>query len=180
MLPNTAEAQKDVDMNPQTASPPTLAQIGFPYAADSYATDSYHATQQGYESYSVHLALDPTLQTQSQGGQLATGSSHIPHTFNPSLASRNNEYHEHHGMEPATDAQVTPAPSMGPPTRPRKRKAPTLHADAWEPYKARIVELHVEQKLPLKKVKETIEQESGFIAEYVTLLEVEQTRLSVC
>ena len=50
----------------------------------------------------------------------------------------------------------------------RKRKAPTLRVDAWEPYKARIIELHIEQGLPLGKVKDTIEKEFGFTAEYVS------------
>lgn len=59
---------------------------------------------------------------------------------------------------------------MGPPIRPRKRKAPTLHANAWEPYKARIVELHITQGVPLKEVKEHVEKEFGFVAEYVSLL----------
>lgn len=54
---------------------------------------------------------------------------------------------------------------MDTPTRPRKRKAPTLQAEAWEPYKARILELHITQKLPLKLVKEAIESEYGFTAE---------------
>jgi hypothetical protein len=42
-----------------------------------------------------------------------------------------------------------------------------LTADAWNPYKDRIVELHIEQNLPLSKVKETMEKEFGFTAEYV-------------
>ncbi|KAF2807249.1 TPR-like protein [Mytilinidion resinicola] len=58
-----------------------------------------------------------------------------------------------------------PTTSMGPPTKPRKRKAPTLRADAWEPYKARIVELHIARKLPLPEVKKRIEEEFGFTAE---------------
>ncbi|EON63691.1 hypothetical protein W97_02919 [Coniosporium apollinis CBS 100218] len=58
-----------------------------------------------------------------------------------------------------------PTTIMGPPTNPRKRKAPTLRAEDWEPYKARIIELHIKQKLPLRKVKDTIESELGFKAE---------------
>lgn len=57
---------------------------------------------------------------------------------------------------------------MGPPDRPRKRKAATLRADDWEPYKKRILDLHIEQKMPLRKVKELIEEKYGFKAEYVT------------
>ncbi|OCK87054.1 TPR-like protein [Cenococcum geophilum 1.58] len=54
---------------------------------------------------------------------------------------------------------------MGPPTRPRKRKAPTLRASDWEPYKARIVELHIMEKRPLQEVREAIKMEFGFTAE---------------
>ena len=59
---------------------------------------------------------------------------------------------------------------MGPPAQPRKRKAPTLHADAWEPYKHRILELHVAQGLSLLEVRQKIEDEYGFKATYVVPL----------
>ncbi|RGP64701.1 kinesin light chain 2 [Fusarium sporotrichioides] len=62
------------------------------------------------------------------------------------------------------DAELTET-SMGPPPKRRKRKAPTLRAKDWEPYKARILELYDEQKLPLPKVKIMIEEEFGFTAE---------------
>jgi hypothetical protein len=52
----------------------------------------------------------------------------------------------------------------------RKPKAPTLRAHDWEPYKPRILELHIDQKLPLLEVKAKIEQEFGFKAEYVRAL----------
>lgn len=52
----------------------------------------------------------------------------------------------------------------------RKRKAPTLRADDWEPYKSRIVQLHITQGLSLNKVKGMITEEFGFAAEYVTIL----------
>ena len=66
-----------------------------------------------------------------------------------------------------SDVQDIAAPPIPPPTKTRKRKAPTLTADTWNPYKDRIVELHIEQNLPLSKVKETMEKEFGFTAEYV-------------
>jgi hypothetical protein len=56
----------------------------------------------------------------------------------------------------ASDADVqliTPQPN------PRKRKAPTLRNDDWEPVKARVIELHITEKLPLPEVKERVEQE---------------------
>ncbi|UZP36506.1 hypothetical protein NXS19_004322 [Fusarium pseudograminearum] len=62
------------------------------------------------------------------------------------------------------DAELTATP-MGPPPKSRKKKAPTLRAKDWEPYKARILELHDEQNLPLPRVKTMIEEEFEFIAE---------------
>jgi hypothetical protein len=59
---------------------------------------------------------------------------------------------------------------MRPPDRPRKRKAATLRADDWEPYKKRILDLHIEQKRPLPEVRQTIKKEYGFEAEYVASL----------
>jgi hypothetical protein len=56
---------------------------------------------------------------------------------------------------------------MGPPPKSRKRKAPTLREDDWEPVKARVIELHVTQNLPLPEVKKIVEDElksRGFTA----------------
>ena len=57
--------------------------------------------------------------------------------------------------------------SMGPPTRPRKRKAGTWKAEDWEPRRPFIKRLHIDQGLPLKEVKNRMESEFGFKAEYV-------------
>lgn len=62
------------------------------------------------------------------------------------------------------DVHVQP---MAPPPNPRKRKAPTLRLDEWEPVKARVIELHITQNLPLPEVKKMVEEEfksSGFTA----------------
>jgi hypothetical protein len=63
------------------------------------------------------------------------------------------------------NAELTAAP-MAPPPKRRKKKAPTLRAKDWEPYKNRILELHITQKLALPKVKTMIEEEFNFTAEY--------------
>lgn len=79
-----------------------------------------------------------------------------------------------------SDAELT-ATATGPTPKRRKKKAPTLRAKDWERYKARILELHDTQNLPLPKVKEMIEEEFGFVAEYgiiITLL-VTQNQLTV-
>jgi len=53
--------------------------------------------------------------------------------------------------------------------RPRKKKASTLRESDWEPYKDRIIQLHVVEKRSLPELRILIEQEFGFIAEYVGL-----------
>ncbi|KAL6922334.1 hypothetical protein FSHL1_006297 [Fusarium sambucinum] len=70
----------------------------------------------------------------------------------------------HQNTVPLSDAELTETP-MGPPPKRRKRKAPTIRAKEWEPYKARILDLHDEQKFSLPKVKTMIEEEFGFTAE---------------
>lgn len=143
-------------MHPPT-DPPLLAPAGL-----SYPAQNFYVPWQAYEPYGVHFALDSASQAQPQGGQLTTGQSYILQSLDPSPAPRS---HERNGTVSTSDSQDIPAIPMGPPTRPRKRKAPTLRADAWEPYKARIIELHITQKLPLRKVKEIVKEESGFTAE---------------
>jgi hypothetical protein len=63
---------------------------------------------------------------------------------------------------------------MRPPDRPRKRKAATLRDDDWEPYRERILDLHIEQNMPLRKVKQLIEDKYGFKAEYVASVRARQ------
>jgi len=56
----------------------------------------------------------------------------------------------------AGDVDMQP---IAPQPNPRKRKAPTLRNDDWEPVKTRVIELHIAKKLPLPEVKETVERE---------------------
>ncbi|KAJ4341733.1 hypothetical protein N0V95_007125 [Ascochyta clinopodiicola] len=77
--------------------------------------------------------------------------------------------------KPMFAAPTMSAASMSMETQPRKRKAPTLRADAWEPYKSRILELHITQKRPLAEVKEMIKQEYQFVPEYVIPLRTKQS-----
>lgn len=149
-------------MNPSTANPPVFDQTNL-----SYSVQSPYVSQKVYESYSSHFALDSlALRTQPIDVQVTTGQGSISHLFNPHPALNINEPHN---TESFSDTQTMPAITMGPPTKSRKRKAPTLRADAWEPYKARIVELHITQGIPLREVKEKIKEEFGFTAQYVSL-----------
>jgi hypothetical protein len=72
-----------------------------------------------------------------------------------------------HQLQIADGTNSVPVQPMAPPPKPRKRKAPTLRRDKWEPVKARAIELHISQKLPLPEVQKTVEEEfksSGFTA----------------
>lgn len=134
--------------------------------APSYPMPSHNVPDQAFGLYGDDSSLKyPALDTVPTFRQLASTHSYGPHSCDPSPASYD---YQPLNFQPPGDTRDTAAPSMGPPTRTRKRKAPTLHADAWEPYKARIIELHVEQGLPLGKVKDTIEEEFAFTAEYVS------------
>jgi hypothetical protein len=97
-------------------------------------------------------------------GLLASSQTVTSQSFNLSPAPHTSQ--PHHGLETTSSFQNIVRTSMGPPTRTRKRKAPTLRAEDWEPYKARIIELHIQQDLPLQEVKDAIQIEFGFEAKY--------------
>ncbi|KAF2736992.1 hypothetical protein EJ04DRAFT_395129, partial [Polyplosphaeria fusca] len=117
-------------------------------------------------------------QAQLSSGQVATMQNYTPHLFGLSTAHSSHARFDigfagniqSVSMPALTSASVSSVPTappspMGPPARPRKRKALTLRADDWEPYKERILDLHIVQKLSLPKVKQMIEDEYGFKAE---------------
>lgn len=149
-------------MNPWPTDLPGLGEL-----AASYLTQIPDATQ-AHESYDTLFALDG-LPSQVQGleRQVTAGQDHVSHPLNMSQGIRYNGGSSH-------DAQALSATSMGPPTKTRRRKAPTLRAEDWEPYKARILELHVTQGLPLPTVKEKIKEEFGFSAEYDAFFKLRQ------
>lgn len=125
-----------------------------------------YASEQVYEHYGNALELNGSaLQMQLQDGRVTPSQIHVAHSFDPSPALYT---HAANNTGSFGDTRITPTIPMGPPTRPRKRKAPTLRASDWEPYKARIVELHIMEKRPLQEVREAIKMEFGFTAEYVS------------
>ena len=65
----------------------------------------------------------------------------------------------------SNSTNVRVSSSAEPPASMRKRKAPTLRDADWEPHKARIIELHIDQRRPLLEVRATMERESGLSAE---------------
>jgi hypothetical protein len=121
-----------------------------------------------FELYGEVPALeDPALEPIHSLGQLPSSDNYMLHSFNSSPLPNPSTST---GEQAPSDAQNVVITSMGPPSKPRKPKAPTLRADDWEPYKARIIELHIEQNVPLPKVRDIIEQEFNFKAEYVQSL----------
>lgn len=90
---------------------------------------------------------------------------YVSHTLESILPSSSND--KQHNLQLCTTGLGTASSSMDPPPKKRKRKAPTLHADVWDPYKSRILELHTSQGLSLKEVQKIIKAETGFSAKYV-------------
>lgn len=130
-----------------------------------------------YGSYGVDQTSAFTLQVQLSGGQVGGMQNHALHPFNlstahPSYAQFDKGFggNGQSASASASAAPAEPALPIGPAARPRKRKAPTLRADDWEPYKKRILDLHIVQKLSLPKVRQIIEKEYSFKAEYVAPL----------
>jgi hypothetical protein len=150
---------------------------GHPFLLHSYTQqppDSRPSNEHpGIADIFSHDYVPLSLPFQVQEGFLS-GPAAQPYSGTATLHQSDfNEYHTFSGLIPninATTPQSQPSPSsdpanslvgqsMPPPTQSRKRKAPTLHGDDWEPVKARVIELHIEQKLPLPKVKEIVEEE---------------------
>ena len=134
----------------------------------SYLAQNHSTADQAFEFHGNNSVLeDRASEMPPPLGQLASTHNYVSNSFDPSPAPYTSQPQN---FPPFNETKDKTAPSMGPPTKTRKRKAPTLHADDWEPYKARIIELHIEQDppLPLREVKDTIETEFGFVAEYAS------------
>lgn len=130
----------------------------------SYLAQNQRPSSQGTEPYGMYSMLEePASDTLLSAAQPAYTDSQLSHhPFDPHPAPYAAQSHH---VQPFSDIQDTPVLSMGPPTKTRKRKAPTLRREAWDPYQDRIKELHITQRLPLREVKDIIEKEFGFIAE---------------
>jgi hypothetical protein len=149
---------------------PDLAPADLPQLETSHTGQHHYLIPQAYGLDGVDGASVFTLQAQYPGGRVATTQDHAARPFNLSTVLPGYTQHD---AEFATNGQLWSAVSAGPaspmglPTQPRKRKARTLRADDWEPYKKRILDLHIAQRLPLSKVRQMIEEEYGFKAQYV-------------
>lgn len=94
--------------------------------------------------------------------------THQDHAFHYLHIPQDSLIQEPQDAGPLVDFDGSLVFSMGPPPKRRKKKAPTLRAKDWEPYKSRILDLHDTQRLSLETVKNMIETEFGFTATYVT------------
>ncbi|EXL56119.1 hypothetical protein FOCG_03815 [Fusarium oxysporum f. sp. radicis-lycopersici 26381] len=110
----------------------------------------------------------PAPHEQAPGGQFIADQNHLYAPPNPAFDSfiqGLQDTSSTDNMDGLGAAQITPTPITGPPRKSRKKKAPTLRDEDWEPFKDRILELYETQKLPLEKVKTMIEEEFGFTAQ---------------
>ncbi|KAH7204599.1 hypothetical protein DER44DRAFT_429573 [Fusarium oxysporum] len=110
----------------------------------------------------------PAPHEQALGGQFIADQNHSyapPDPAFDSFIQGLQDASSTDNMDGLGAAQITPTSTTGPPRRSRKKKAPTLRDEDWEPFKDRILELYETQKLPLEKVKNMIEEEFGFTAQ---------------
>ncbi|KLO88867.1 uncharacterized protein LW93_12282 [Fusarium fujikuroi] len=112
----------------------------------------------------------PAPHEQALDGQLVADQSHShapPNPFSNVFIQELQNASSSYNMNDlgAAAAQITPTPTTGPPRKSRKKKAPTLRDEDFEPFKDRILELYETQKLSLEKVKSMIEEEFGFTAQ---------------
>ncbi|KAM5511980.1 hypothetical protein FOXYSP1_06780 [Fusarium oxysporum f. sp. phaseoli] len=129
----------------------------------------------GQQFPGTHLPLGfdfPAPQEQALGGQFIADQNHSYAPPGPAFDSfiQGHQNASAINMDGLGAAQITPTPTTGPPRKNRKKKAPTLRDEDWEPFKDRILELYETHKLPLEKVKTMIEEEFGFTAQYVISL----------
>ena len=143
--------------------------MDFSLSLDYLATDGPMSLDEAHPQFTYldYLSNDGLMSLDQSQPQFAYQEIH-PAPQNPSPRILQMDIHATIGT--SFDVESTPNTPMGPPTKTRKRKAPTLRAEAWEPYKSRILDLHITQKLPLLEVKKRMESNFQFTAEYVALL----------
>ncbi|KAF3000914.1 hypothetical protein E8E13_008418 [Curvularia kusanoi] len=145
---------------------PNLASADFPQREHPQSGHYDIApAQQMFEQYGLDSMSVSTWQVQSFGGPAVTMQPFVPPTLYPSHEQFHNGFL---GNKPSTILPKAPKAPMLPkvPQKPmRKRKAATLHAADWEPYRKRILELHIKQNRSVHEVKQMMEAENGFKAE---------------
>ena len=133
----------------------------------SYPLQYQYITNQAVESVYFSSVQDRFALEHAPSAEQRTTihPPHISHGQESILPPSSKD--EQHNLQLDTAGLGTTSSSMGPPPKKRKRKAPTLHSEMWDPYRGRILELHISRGLPLKEVQKIIEAETGFSAKYV-------------
>jgi hypothetical protein len=127
-----------------------------PYlGASSWSSASFHHLG-GY-------GLHSTVQSGFDFTGPSSALSHINAIAEIPSAAGSSVFNANINMAGVVDGVAGPQ-AMGPPKLPRKPKAMTLREQDWQPVKARVIELHIEQGLPLPEVRARIEREMGFEA----------------
>jgi hypothetical protein len=154
-------------------SPTDLAPAYQPQPYSPHADHHYALSiRQPHESHGVDQISFTTWQAQTLGGPAVTMQHHALQTFHPALQASHDRFNA--GLNgknksiSASTAPVVPEMRFAPSKRRRKPKAVTTRSADWEPYKKAILTLHLEQSMPLRKVKQEMEKEYGFKAEYGT------------
>ncbi|KAH8732423.1 hypothetical protein GQ44DRAFT_766561 [Phaeosphaeriaceae sp. PMI808] len=128
----------------------------------AYDTGNQNVGYQAFEPY-MPMDLDSDMLMQSQAGPSTHNPSHTPQSYGNAPS---NTHHPYQSTGHTTNGPIiTPVQLMGPPSQPQKRKkAPILRPDVWEPHKTQIIELHITQGLSLEKVKAIMEGQHKFKA----------------
>lgn len=148
---------------------PNLASADFPQREHPQSGHYDIApSQQMFEQYGPDLVSISTWQAQSFGGPVVTMQPFVRPTLYPSHEQAHDGISGNKPSIIVPIAPKTPIMPMVPQKPPRKRKAATLRAADWEPYRKRILELHIEEKRSVQQVKRLMEDKYGFKAEYAT------------
>jgi hypothetical protein len=153
----------------------SLTDLSPVYQPQPYPLHAHHCAlpiRQPHGSYGVDPTSSTTWQAQTLGGSAVPMQHHALQTFHPALQASHDRFNaglnDNNQSFSASTAPVVPEMRLPPSKRPRKPKAVTIRSADWEPYKKAILTLHLEQNMPLRKVKQHIEKEYGFKAEYGT------------
>ena len=154
----------------------SLADLSPAYQPQPYPLHAEHhyalPIRQLHGSYGVDRTSSTIWQAQTVGGPAVPMQHHALQAFHPALQASHDRFNAgltgNNRSFSASTMPVVPEMRLTSSKRPRKPKAVTTRSADWEPYRKAILTLHLEQKMPLRKVQHMIEKEYGFKAEYGT------------
>lgn len=135
----------------------------------SYAYDAFY-----YENsveWALQIPLPPefsfSVEDHHETPIEATGSDSTPENNKSNLVGKST-FHKsanHPSRKKVNTDKVSKKASrpLDPQNQDPKKKAQTLSAEKWEPYKSQIIELH--KKYKLQEVQRIMKKEHGFVAE---------------